>query len=89
MQALFALLKQKYLFSRRRNFGRHHTSVFSIENNLQNLKRRLQVIEQKMKNYKMNSPLRFLGKYVGGSLISARPLCLVDDASDRSSNTIA
>jgi len=62
MQALFALLKQKYLFSRRRNFGRHHTSVFSIENNLQNLKKRLQVIEQKMKNYKMNSPLRFLGK---------------------------
>ena len=42
-----------------------------------------------MKNYKLNSPLRFLGKCVGGSLISARPLCPVDNASDQSLNTTA
>jgi len=35
------------------------------------------------------SSLRFLAKCAGGSLISARPFCHVDNASDRSSNAIA
>ena len=35
------------------------------------------------------SPLKFLGKCAGGSLISVRPLCPVDYASDRSSNATA
>jgi len=35
------------------------------------------------------SPLRFLGKCAGGSLISVRALCPVDDAIDRFSSAIA
>ena len=66
--------------------------LFSIENQLgktykKKSRRRLQVIKGKI--YKLNSPLRFLGKCASGSLISARPLCPVDDAIDRSSNAIA
>ena len=44
---------------------------------------------RKKKKITSRSPLRFLGKCAGGSLISARPLCPVDDAGDQSSNTTA
>ena len=54
--------------------------------NLQNCCRKLQIIKQE--NYK-NLLLKFLRKSVGGSLVSARPLCSVDDVSDRSSNATA
>jgi len=42
-----------------------------------------------MKNYILNFPPRFLGKCAGGSLISARSLCPINDVSDRSSNAAA
>ena len=43
------------------------------------IQRELQVI--KRKNYKSSLLLEFLGKYAGGSLVSVRPLCSIDNAS--------
>ena len=71
------------------------TILFSIENSIKGkLKKKdrgakLQVILYKKKKITSRSPLRFMGKCVSGSLISAQPLCLVDDASEWSSNATA
>jgi len=56
--------------------------LFSIDfengKTLQKLKR----IASKEKNYKRSLLSEFLGKYAGGSLVSVRPFCSVDNASD-------
>ena len=44
---------------------------------------------KKEKEIRSRSPLRFLKKCAGGSLISAQSLFPVDDASDQSSNAAA
>jgi len=40
---------------------------------------------KELKNYKNSLLSEFLGKYAGGSLVSARALCSVNDASESSS----
>ena len=52
------------------------------------MKRKLKVIKKKKKKITSISS-EILGKCASGTLISMRPLCPVDDASDRSSNVIA
>ena len=67
----------------RTNHGVFHWKFNKRKTYKKNWGAKLQVIKRKITT---RSPLRFLRKCAGGSLISARPLCLVDDAIDRSSN---